>query len=379
MTDIVFDCTELYQNPIRTGIQRVVRALLQHWPSEGPKLHVARFEPRDGLRRLPRAAVELMSDRAPGAGDMPHDVLSKAIRLAASEEYESLPAEAIYFIPEIFYDQERCRFYESHVLNNNYRAAILLYDFIPIFHPSTFKLPTTLPFMHYLRLVQQIDRVAHISMRTKREYEQRVMRGRAQLNGPVLPLGGDGLPVEKQSWSPDRRGFLAIGTLDGWKNQDVITAAFKALWDEGHDTPLTLIGRAYSGVDLSWLPDPKKYPHFRWLQQATDAEIADELRKTRGTIYLPDLAGFGLPPAESLWAGIPVVTLSDMPSLDAVSHNGIVRIMRPEVSELKAAVTTLLDERRLAMLWKEAEALRIGTWEDFARATANWLSGIPAN
>lgn len=374
MRSAILDCTELYQNPVRTGVQRVVRELLRAWPSNGPELHVARFEHGQGLVGVPDAAVALMSDRTEAARSLPHAELSSAIVAASQAQgMPSLPKAAVRFLPEVFYDPARCLYYQDQIANRKSTVALLAYDFLPFLAPEQVGMRTAVPAMNYLRLVQSVSYIAHISERTRREYIQRVMRGQALSEGITLPLGADGLPLERQQWDAGRRTFVALGSLDGWKNQEVIMAAFLRLWAAGHDIPLTLIGSPYEGIDLSWLEPAKGYPQFRWLSQASDEEVANQLRKARATIYIPEFAGFGLPPIESLHAGIPVITLASMPSLEALPSDGQIRLQRADAELLADAVLSLSEDEAATTAWRGAAHMRLATWRDFAVATAAWL------
>jgi hypothetical protein len=79
MTAIIIDCTELYQNPIRTGIQRVVRELLRHWPHDRTPARVARFDAANGLVALPEPAIRILSEQEPGVANMARDGLVSAL------------------------------------------------------------------------------------------------------------------------------------------------------------------------------------------------------------------------------------------------------------------------------------------------------------
>ena len=64
---IILDVTELIANPIRAGIQRVVRELIRRWPADVP-MRVARYDPTEGLVAVPDSAVELVTDCVPEFG-----------------------------------------------------------------------------------------------------------------------------------------------------------------------------------------------------------------------------------------------------------------------------------------------------------------------
>ena len=373
MNNVIIDCTELYKNPVRTGIQRVVRELLRHWPEDGAHLHVARFEPGVGLIGLPDATIRMMTDDDTGGRDIPPADLAFALAASAAESAPHLPSDAIHLIPEVFYDPARCAFYMELIDRRREAVALIAFDFIPVLYPWIFNLRTALPFMEYIRLVQSVEKIGHISERTRIEYIGRITRNTAKASGVVLRLGSDGMELESQEWSDHRRGFVSIGSLDGWKNQQLMVEAFVRLWEKGRDTPLTIIGRAYDNVDLTWLDLAKQYSQFRWLDNASDLDIAAELRNAVATIYLADLAGFGLPPVESLFAGIPVVTTHNMPSLEGLPSLGEVRLNRLDADHLAEAIERFDDSDFCRSIWSGASKVNLPTWKDFSEATALWI------
>jgi hypothetical protein len=166
---LVIDCTELYQNPVRTGIQRVVRELLRHWPQDRIRTQVARFDPSRGLVPLPERAIRILTDEEPGVAEMSRDMLIDALH-RVDQEADLLPSDPRIFIPEVFYDHARCRFYEHR------QPAMLAYDFLPWLRPDLFASPSVVTLMPYLRLIAKVPHVAFISEATRRVFETRIAR-----------------------------------------------------------------------------------------------------------------------------------------------------------------------------------------------------------
>jgi glycosyltransferase involved in cell wall biosynthesis len=363
MSQLVIDCTELYQNPVRTGIQRVVRELLSHWPHDRIKARIARFDPVRGLTPLSKRAIGILTDQIPGVAAMSYDALAQALR-SADTEADPLPSDYRVFIPEVFYDHARCRFYEARA------PAMLAYDFLPYLRPDLF-LPSLIGSMPYLQLLCKAPQVAFISEQTKREYETRIAR-RPTL-GPVLPLGADGLGVERQVWHAGRAGYVSIGSLETRKNQHLVVEAFIRLWEGGRTIPLTLIGHAFAGHKLEWLNAARRFPQFQWLERATDADVAERIGRARATIYVSEAEGYGLPPVESLAVGVPVIVSASCPSVAMLAPSGMRRLDPVTPQAIAAAVLALEDDAVAAALWREGEMLKFGTWRDFAWMAAAWL------
>jgi glycosyltransferase involved in cell wall biosynthesis len=271
----------------------------------------------------------------------------------------------------------RCRFHEERLAARPGSLALLTYDFLPYLQPDLFRLRTAVPLMPYLRLASRAPHVAYISEQTRQDHARRVLHG-AGARGPVLPLGADGLLLERQTWRPDRRGFVALGSLDGRKNQHLIAAAFIGLWQDGHDIPLTVVGRAFAGLDLTWVAEARRFPQFRWVDGASDNDVRQFLRAARATIYASEAEGFGLPPVESLAAGIPVIASAACPSVAMLPPAGMRRLAQVTPEQIAVAVLSLADDANAAALWAEAASVRLDTWQDFARATMAWLTSALA-
>jgi glycosyltransferase involved in cell wall biosynthesis len=364
MTPLVIDCTELYQNPVRTGIQRAVRELLKHWPHDQIKARIAQFDPVQGLVPLSEQTIRILTDQEPGVAAMSYDALIESLR-SAEIEADPLPSAYRVFIPEVFYDHARCHFYEGRA------PAMLAYDFLPWLRPDMFPSSSIVRLMPYLRLLSKAPRVAFISEQTKRQYEIRIARRPAA--GPVLPLGTDGLAVERQVWHTGRIGYVCIGSLDTRKNQHFVVEAFIRLWEGGHTMPLTLIGRAFEEHKFEWLDGARRFPQFQWLSGATDADVAERMSRARATIYVSEAEGYGLPPVESLAVGIPVIVAASCPSVAMLEPAGMLRLELVTPQAIAAAVLALEGDAAAAVLWREAETLRLGTWRHFAWAVAAWL------
>jgi glycosyltransferase involved in cell wall biosynthesis len=371
---IIVDCTELHANPVRAGIQRVVREMLRHWPRNEAELRVARFEPAKGLVLLDSPSLALLLEE-PAVDDA---TLRQELRdRAKNAKPLVISDDTLVSIPEVFYDPARARFHQERLRRNPDSLAILAYDFLPWLRPDLFALRTALPLMHYLRLVRDVRHIAFISRQTQREHATRILRRPGHEAGPVLPLGADGLRMERQAWSSRRRNFVALGSIDGRKNQHRIVEAFQMLWEKGADAQLTLLGQVFEGVDRVWLDRIARHPRFRWIEHPDHETVVATLREARATIYVSAAEGFGLPPVESLMIGIPVIATTDIPSVAMLPPGGHLPLPAAEPALIAEAVSALLDDGRAEATWREAASMRLGTWRDFGLAAARWLRSIP--
>lgn len=385
MGRVLLDCSELAGNPVGTGIQRVVRGLLREWPAG--EMEVVRFVAGVGLCAVPREAVEVLAGEA-AVGEEAGRLAARVAGLCGAAAVVEVDGAAVV-IPEVFYDPVRCAFYEGLLARGAAGLGMLAFDFLPWTDPGRFRVATVAPLMPYLRLIGRADAVAFISARTRGQFVERVMRSRGRVGraGPVLTpgadgLGADGLGVARQAWSPARRGFVCLGTIEARKNQAAVVEAFIGLWEAGHEVGLTLCGGVLDGADTSWMGRARGYAGFRWVSGASDAEVAGLLGGARATIYASEAEGYGLPPVESLQAGVPVIVHAAVPSVAGLPPLGLVRLEEASpggiAGAIGAAVLAMLDDGVAARLWAEAAEVRLPGWGEFAAGVAAWAGGIRA-
>src|SRR4029079_14578729 len=74
-SELFLDITELVANPLRTGIQRVEREIIRHWP--GPCRLVPRrlYAPSQQFVRLPDAVFDILGSDAAPPGAAEHELL----------------------------------------------------------------------------------------------------------------------------------------------------------------------------------------------------------------------------------------------------------------------------------------------------------------
>lgn len=384
-TPILVDVTELAASPNRTGIQRVVRAALRYWPANQPILPCRFDAGLNALVPLPPQAVALLTEADPVIRALPIDALKVQVNAALAAG----PVEAIdmnrpvrVFVPELFFDSARASFYRKLLARDPRSAAFLVYDFIPWLKPDLLQVDRSHLLMPYLTVLLAARRLAFISKATQTAFTHRICRDR-QVTGTVLPLGADALLLDgilqRQSFRPDRRLFVALGSIDGRKNQDLMASAFARLRAAGVPVRLAIVGGVFknrraqtqaAAVKALAAADPDGIRH---ISEASDTEVAALLSEARATLYLSDAEGYGLPPIEGLAAGIPAIVGGEVPSVTELPPRGWTRLSTLNVELLVAAVEELSDDSNASALWAEAATLDLPTWGGFGAAGAAWL------
>jgi glycosyltransferase involved in cell wall biosynthesis len=368
---IHFDITELIVTLRRTGIQRVERELIRHWPGPVP-LHPCWLDPRFGrLCALPPAVLSLLASDLPPGGP---EVEAKALAPLVARGRTLRPSSLYLLNAELFFDPTRTALYTRLASQGGNRIHWLVYDFLPWLYPQFFGVGAARSGMGFLRALRHVPNVAFISEQVRADYHTRIMRGQG-VDGPVLPLGGDGLGIERQIFTSARTDFVWLGTIEPRKNANAVLRAFMRLWGEGTDARLVMIGRIESTAleEGKLLHQLRQENRFRHMCGASDATIRDRFKHARALIFPSRHEGFGLPPIEALHAGIPVIVWRGLPALHGLSSAGQIRLENTSTDAITDAVRWLLDDTNAQRMWAEAATLTVPTWRDFTLACATWV------
>jgi glycosyltransferase involved in cell wall biosynthesis len=369
--NLFLDLTEVLANPLRTGIQRVEREIIRHWP--GPaRLVPCRFDPAS--RRfvaISDRVLEILSTDStpPGAAEL--DLLRPHLNPLRSISPEEL-ANGL-FNPEVFFDPRRAAAYGEICRQDGARVSWLVFDFLPYLRPEDYPPGTARDCMPYVRAMRSIPRVGFISAQTQAEYA-RIMRDPTRA-GPYFPLGGDALGTDKQSFSPDKNSFAYIGTIEPRKNVAVILEAFERLWTAGAESELILVGRldSRSEREARILKRLAAERRLKYLGHADDATVRATLRKARATLFLSAAEGFGIPPYESLAHGVPAIVSAHVPSTNLLAPGGRITLAAVTPGAIIDAVRAMLDDQVAARLFEEARQLTIPSWRGFASDLGAWV------
>ena len=368
-TAVHIDITELYHTPINTGIQRVERELIRHWP--GPARLVPVIAGRTHFHRLPDGTVEALVSGTP----LPQRRLDNLFSLLRQVRPE--PSTFRLVNPELFFDPRRGQLYSNLIRRGVRGIGWLLYDFLPWLSPQDFGPGAARAGAAYLRTLRDIPNVAHISAQTRSDYAQRIMRGGGR-EGPVISLGGDGLSIPHQIFSPARRRYVALGTIEPRKNVGAILEAFDRFWREGGTAELVVIGMMRGGTqrEAEWIRRFGGNPKFSYLGHADDAALCEVLEGARALVFASRSEGFGLPPLEALHAGIPVIASAHIPSIAMLPDAGQIRLQDPSPDAILAAVRAMENDQTAARMWQETSTLHIRTWRDVAQQFSEWAQQI---
>jgi glycosyltransferase involved in cell wall biosynthesis len=200
----------------------------------------------------------------------------------------------------------------------------------------------------------------------------------------IHPLGAGITPSLRAEPGPERRaevlarheldpGYLmCLATLEPRKGLDVLLDAAAEL---GPDAPrLVLVGpRGWGGIDLDAEIARRGLDasRIRVLGLVTDADLAVLLRAARLLVMPSRAEGFGLPVAEAMAVGTPVIC-SDVPALVEVGGGAVQVVPRGDPSALAVAIREIWgDELRLGAMAK-AGVIRSGDFDWNTVAQRTW-------
>jgi glycosyltransferase involved in cell wall biosynthesis len=148
-----------------------------------------------------------------------------------------------------------------------------------------------------------------------------------------------------------------------------VVYAAERLWREGMAFELLFIGGSGWGESVPSAINrlQRESRPVRAVLKVSNAELIDAYRRARFTVFPSLHEGFGLPVAESLEHGTPVIT-SNFGSTEEIARDGGAILIDPyDDEELVSAMRRLLtDDELVHQLRREILARTVRTWEDYA-------------
>jgi glycosyltransferase involved in cell wall biosynthesis len=300
-----------------------------------------------------------------------------------------VPWGCVFLVPELPADPERTPRLQALASFSRSRTGMIGYDCVPVTNAETVDVGMAGYFARFLAAAAQVDRITTISHASEAEY-----RGwKAMLAGSGRP-GPDIrtilLPVEvrkpTEAALQEAHELLSLGPLpivltvgshEPRKNHMAVLHAAEVLWREGLLFTLTFVGAH------RWSSDPfhDRIKHLQSLSRPVQTlrALDDDLlwaayRLADITVFPSIHEGFGLPVAESLASGTPVIT-SDFGSMKEIAGAGGALLVDPRDDHaLETALRRLLEDRELReRLGSEAEKLPQRTWDQYAAETWRYL------
>ena len=265
------------------------------------------------------------------------------------------------------------------------RRVYMVHDLIPITHPQLTTPHKTA--RHRGRVCAALARADGIVTNSQATADAlaRFAREQAIAPPPILaaPIAADMPPMPEEPAPFATPYFLCLGTIEPRKNHALLLRVWARLIDSmGEDTPhLVIAGSRGSGARqiLSALREDRRLQRFVTVRSGlSDTEVATMLAGARALLF-PTLAeGFGLPVAEALMAGVPVIA-SDLPALRETGQG--VPLLLDAADEHAWAEAVASHCRGDADRTRQLAAMpgfRPTNWADHFAALEEWLAKLPA-
>ncbi len=219
--------------------------------------------------------------------------------------------------------------------------VVTVHDLAVLRHPEWFNRWTrTYSRLAVPRVVRAATRIIAVSEFTKRELV--ALLGVPEAKIRVVPNRVDSVFTPEGARAGGEY-VLAVGTLEPRKNLARIAAAVSG--------ELRVIGaRGWGGVGVPG--------NVVWLGEVDDDELARQYRGARCLAYVSLYEGFGLPVAEALACGCPVVT-SRASAMEEVAGPDATYVDATDVESIRAGIARAF----------RPEPRRVASWRDVAAAT----------
>ncbi|WP_163649712.1 glycosyltransferase family 1 protein [Modicisalibacter sp. 'Wilcox'] len=322
---LLVDISELVKHDARSGIQRVVRSILTEWlrhPPEGYRVEPVYGSVDDGYRYARRFTLDFMGWPSATLED-------ELIDYAPGDVFFGLDMQLqVQIAQQPFYQRLR---------RQGTIVKFLLYDLLPIQMPECFPEGNEEGFTQWLRSITATDGVICISRTVANELREWVNEHGPTRERPLQidwsHLGADiddsapskGMPddaAQRLATLASRPSFLMVGTLEPRKGYTDTLDVFDALWRQGEDINLVIVGKM--GWKVQELAERiKNHPEYDrrlfWLAGISDEYLEKVYEASACLIAASYGEGFGLPLIEAAQKGLPIIA-RDIPVFREVAR-----------------------------------------------------------
>jgi glycosyltransferase involved in cell wall biosynthesis len=350
-----------------------------------------------GLRRLTSDEVDWALK-----GPRPLTAAEKTAKAAAASkaamatpgERTLVPWRCTVLVPELPAEPQQARRYQALASYSGSVTGVIGYDCVPLMSSETSADGMAEGFALYLAAAAQFDRLAAISEAAATEYNGwRAMLAGSARAGPdvrALPLTVEATVPSEASIHAVRDLMtigslpvvLAVGSHEPRKNHLAVLHAAELLWRDGIEFSLTFVGgHSWKSAAFSAQVQALQsaYRPVQTIRALSDELLWAAYRVAYCTVFVSTHEGFGLPIAESLASGTPVITSNFGSMLEIARDGGAIVVDPADDDAIADALRRLLQQRDLRdRLAQEAAGLTWRSWDDYAKEAWDFLvNGTP--
>lgn len=380
---VVVDVHHTSQTDFATGIQRVTREVTRRWVQNHQPTLIGWTADMRAMRKLTPPESRRTCWGGPAVDVPTNDSLI-------------IPWNCTYLLPELAADPQRTGPLLAMAQYSNTTLNIIGYDLVPITTAETSQEGMRVVFARALAAARHARTIAPISEAAGLEYRGwRQMLAGTGLPGPNIQpvvLPSEAMPEDDEATSAAAERLrlgalplvLVVGSHEPRKNHLAVLHAAELLWREGRRFSLTFIGGNAWNSDrfqdrLSELQEAGR--PIESISAASDDLLFGAYRSARFTVFPSLNEGFGLPIAESLNCGTPVVTsnFGSMKEIVDAGGGGVLVDPRDDHSLADGMRALLSDDELHTRLSQEAAGRPQRTWDDYAFDTWAVLNASSAS
>jgi len=194
--------------------------------------------------------------------------------------------------------------------------SVLVYDLLPVSNPEFFAASSIQTFPNYLNLLSSASNIVTISDFTSTQVIKFTGDNpNRNVKSILLPIGFQEIP-EDRSRVAEIPMFLCVGSIEPRKNHLSVLRAAEDCWQKGFEFKLVLAGGQgwNNGSVIDYCKELKnRNRDLKIINDASDSALLDLYGESFAYISVPWVEGFGLPLAEAISTGKPVIA-SDIAS-----------------------------------------------------------------
>jgi glycosyltransferase involved in cell wall biosynthesis len=369
----------------RTGVQRVVVETARNL-IDGAKFDLVRWDLVEG--RLRFLDVDELNDLF-GAGDWPEGLKPRPdARRVGRPFHEQLedPASTWVLAAEVAWHENHGVDILSRVMAHcrawGGRFAAVFYDLIPIRNAAYAEVAE--PHEAYLAELTKADLIMPISHTVGEDlaelWRERGIAPHPPIAPVLLPDGGFGRSGPRAPSQASRKIAL-FGTIEPRKRQVQFLKAMESARRREpalQDWEVVVVGSLHGAVAAEFRAIEGRSDWLTYRDYISDAELDRLIGETAFTVFASDDEGYGLPIAESLAAGAPVLCANFGSMAEIAAGGGCLTVDVRDSDALEAAVIELCSgPGTLGRLRAEIDARAFQTWSGYARRLVELMAEAP--
>jgi glycosyltransferase involved in cell wall biosynthesis len=369
---LLVDISELVNRDAKSGIQRVVRSILETWLLSPPGNY--RVEPiyatgeEDGYRYARQFTLGFLN--CPN-----HLLQDEPVVFHSGDHFIGLDLQ-----PVVVPRQELAL---REMRRRGVKVQFVVYDLLLKKLANCFPVGAADILDRWLDVVAQSDGVICISRAVADEMAEWVAESRiptkrpfniswfhlgADINTPSSPSSTPAIPKDIASNLKARPSFLMVGTVEPRKGHAQVLDAFELLWASQQDANLLIVGKQ------GWLVEslverlrnhPEKGKRLYWFEGIDDNYLCNLYERSDALISASLGEGFGLPLIEAAQYGLPLI-VRDIPVFREVAGDHAYYFKGDQGQDLCERLTLWLQLHRTAE-HPASGPIPWLTWEQSAR------------